>query len=118
MTLEQLPLIMIRAFALTLIIESIAAWLLGVRTSRGQATVALANLLTNPVVVSAGAAVQFFIGYRALLPATLMMEAAVIVIEGSIYKKHIDVRVNPFALSLACNLASYGIGEILNRFVF
>lgn len=118
MTLEQLPLIMLRALVLTIFVEGIAAWLLGVRTSRGQTTVALANLLTNPLVVSAGAAVQFFISPRALLPATLLMEAAVLFTEGAIYKKHLDVDMNPFAVSFVCNLASYGIGEILNRFVF
>ena len=118
MTLEQLPLIMLRALALTIVIEGIAAWLLGVRSSRDQVTVALANLLTNPLVVSAGAAVQFFINRSALLPAMLLMEIAVVFIEGAIYKKHLSMKTNPFIVSFVRNLASYGIGEILNRFIF
>lgn len=118
MTLEQLPLIMLRALALTVVIEGIAAWIMGVRSMREQTTVALANLLTNPIVVSTGAAVQFFISRSALLPITLVMEAAVVLIEGLIYKKHMKTDMNPFLLSCVCNLASYGIGEILNRFVF
>ena len=118
MTLEQLPLIMLRALALTIIIECAAAWILGIRTKHDQTTVALVNLMTNPLVVSMGAAVRFFIGIPVMLPATLVMEAAVVAAEGAIYNKTLEAKKNPYVLSLICNMTSYLVGEILNRFVF
>ena len=118
MTLEQLPLIMLRALILTLIIECITAWCLGIRSKQDQLVVALANLMTNPVVVAIGAAAAFFIGHGIVLPITIVMEIAVVLIEGVIYSNKLATAKNPYALSLLCNMASYGIGEILNRFIF
>ena len=43
MTLEQLPLIMVRALLITVAVECAVAWLLGVRTLRDQKVVVLAN---------------------------------------------------------------------------
>jgi len=118
MTYEQLPLIMLRALALTVIIEGSTAWIMGVRNVRDQGTVALANILTNPLVVSLGAAAMYYIGPRALRPVTLTMEVLVFIAEGYIYKRRITCKADPYVLSLACNLSSYLIGEMLNRFVF
>ena len=118
MTLEQLPLIMLRALALTILIECAAAWLLGVRTKRDQTIVVLANCLTNPLVVSLGAATQVFIGLSAVRPVTLVMEAAAWAAEGTVYKRTLVSDRSPYVLSLVCNLASYLIGEVLNRYVF
>ena len=118
MTIEQLPLIMLRALVLTAAVECAAAWLIGVRDKRGQSVVVLANLLTNPLVVSIGAAVLFFAGSGALLAVTLIMEVVVVAVEGIVYDKMtVNVR-NPFLISFICNLSSYVTGELLNRFVF
>lgn len=108
---------MLRALALTVLIECAAAWILGARTRRDQEMVALANLLTNPMVVSIGAAVSL-IDYGLVRPVTLVMEAGVVIIEGVVYKKTIDIKTGPYKLSLICNLTSYLIGEVLNSFVF
>lgn len=116
--LEQLPLIMLRALVITILLECAAAWTLGVRTKRDQTTVVLANMLTNPLVVSIGAAVRFFIGIRALLPATLIMEIAVWIVEGRVYKKTLKADRDPYVISLVCNLTSFLVGEVLNRYVF
>ena len=75
MTLEHLPLIMLRAFALTVLVECAAAWCLGVRDCYSQMIVILANLMTNPLVVSGGAVVIVQIGYGALLPAMLVVQS-------------------------------------------
>lgn len=118
MTLEQLPLIMLRALVLTAAVECAVAWLIGVRDKRGQSVVVLVNLLTNPLVVSIGAAVLYFAGPGALLTVTLVMEVIVVAVEGMVYHKMaVNVR-NPFLISLICNLSSYVAGELLNRFVF
>ena len=118
MTLEQLPLIMMRALALTIIIECAAAWILGVRNKQGQRVVLLANCITNPVLVSISAAVMFFSGYMALLVTTLLMEIIVVAVEGIVYKKYLVAYRNPFAIAFICNACSYAAGEVLNRLVF
>lgn len=114
MTLEQLPLIMIRALALTILIEAAAGWIMGVRDRHGQSVIVLVNLMTNPLVVSLGAAVQFFAGREYLAPVTIVMEIMVVIAEGFIYSRYLDAKVNPYILSLACNLSSYLIGAALN----
>ena len=118
MTLEQLPLIMIRALLLTVAVECAIAGIAGIRNARDQITVVLANLLTNPLVVSVGAAARFFIGREALVPVTLAMEILTVLIEGIVYKKAIADITHPMLLSLTCNASSYIIGELLNRFLF
>ena len=74
MTYEQLPLIMLRALTLTVVIEVITAWVFGVKSAGDQIVVVLANLMTNPLVVSFGAAAAVFIGHQVLLPFTIAME--------------------------------------------
>ena len=118
MTLDQLPLIMLRALALTVLIECVTAWVLGVRRARDQMTVALVNVITNPLVVSIGAAVLFLGGHDTFKISMIVMEISVILVEGAIYKKKLSCKVNPFMLALICNGVSYTCGEILNRFVF
>ena len=118
MTIEQLPLIMLRALALTVIIECAAAWLLGVRNRHDQIIVMLANLATNPVVVSAGAAVMVFWGYDKLLPCTLVMEVIAVAVEAAIYRRNISTGISPVMLSIVCNLTSYLLGELFNRVLF
>ena len=114
MTLEQLPLIMIRALALTILIECAAGWMLGVRDRRGQGVIVLANLMTNPLVVSLGAAVQLFAGREYLAPVTIAMEIIAVIAEGFVYSRHLTSKTDPYILSLACNLSSYLIGAVIN----
>ena len=118
MTLSQLPLIMLRALIITIIIEGACAWTLGVRDMKGQKVVLLANLMTNPIVVSVGAAVVLFAGNEYLFPVTMALEICVIVAEAIVYKYALDYDRNPWLLSLLCNVASYIIGEILNNHIF
>lgn len=118
MTFEQLPLIMLRALVLTVMIECAAGWLLGVRHRSEQLVIVLANLITNPIVVSGEAAVIFLAGWKALLPAAIVLELMALIAETAIYRKHIGKKPDPLLLSLTCNTVSLLIGEVLNRFVF
>ena len=118
MTLEYLPLIMLRAFALTLAIECAVAYVMGCRSGRSQRTVVLVNLLTNPLLVSVGAAVSYWAGQQYLAIATMFMEIAAVITEAFFYKRERSIEINPLLLSLVCNAASFAAGEILNRFIF
>lgn len=118
MTLEQLPLIMVRALLITVAVECAVAWLLGVRTLRDQKVVVLANILTNPILVSTEAAILLLAGRQALLYASVLLEILAISAEALVYIKRIHANTGPLILSLACNLASVATGEILERFIF
>ena len=118
MTLEQLPLIMVRALLITVAVECAVAWLLGVRTLRDQKVVVLANILTNPILVSTEAAILLLAGRQALLYASVLLEILAISAEALVYRKRIHANTGPLILSLVCNLASVATGEILERFIF
>lgn len=118
MTLMQLPLIMARALILTVLVECLAAWCMGVRSRHDQIVVVLVNLMTNPLLVSLSAAAVVWLGYGAKLPATIILEAAAVIAEGFVYKNRLEAECDPFLLSIVCNASSFTIGEILNRFVF
>ena len=104
---------MLLALALTILIEGCGAFLLGVRTRRGQAVVLLANVITNPVLQCTLTAVSFFwspsLYYYFLVP----LEIAVVIVEGWLYKSTLQLKRNPFLLSLLLNAGSFFIGKLI-----
>ena len=109
---------MLLALALTVVIEGCGAFLLGVRTRRGQVVVLLANLITNPVLQCTMTAVSFFwspsLYYYFLIP----LEIAVVALEGRIYKSTLRLKLNPFLFSFALNAGSYFIGRLIVKILF
>ncbi len=99
--------------ALTVVIEATAAFVCGVRTRRGQITVLLANIITNPLMNSILTAVSFLISPAAYYWFLVPLEAAVVLAEGLIYKKHLQIKANPFLLSLLLNACSYLFGTLI-----
>ena len=103
--------------ALTVIIEALAALVCGVRTRRGQFTVLLANIITNPLMNSILTAVSFLISPAAYYWFLVPLEAAVVLAEGLIYKKTLQIKMNPFLLSLILNLCSYFLGTLVYKLI-
>lgn len=99
--------------ALTVVIEAAAAFICGVRTRRGQFTVLLANIITNPLMNSILTAVSFLISPAAYYYFLVPLEIAVVLAEGLIYKKTLPIKMNPFLLSLILNVCSYFIGTLI-----
>lgn len=99
------------SLALTLALELTFALLWGAR--RGDlALVALANVLTNPVVVLChGLAALWF--PVALLPVTMALEAGAVLVEGWLFATRSDIRF-PWAFSLCANLFSFTVGLFLS----
>ena len=104
------------SLVLTLIIETIVAWLLGV-SMHGLKVVWLVNVLTNPPAVC----VNWLLGIRfpalPLFIKQLPIEAVVILVETGIYQSFAGeakwgVR-NPIALAVVANLVSYCSGLLL-----
>ena len=115
MIINNLPYIMIRSLVLTIIIEVFVALILKVRNKKDLINITLANIVTNPLVVSIP--VYFNIKYGVLERNIVLciLEIGTVFIEGLIYMKVLDYkRINPFVLSLILNLSSYLIGEAIN----
>ena len=109
---------MLLALALTILIEGCGAFLLGIRTRRGQAVVLLANVITNPVLQCTLTAVSFFwspsLYYYFLIP----LEVAAVIVEGRLYKSFLQLKLNPFLFSLLLNAGSFGLGKLIFKILF
>jgi hypothetical protein len=109
-----------KALALTILVEVAVGALLGIRSPRGIATVALMNVVTNPplVWVLAVAAMLFGIG-PASTPAAYwglvaLLEAIVVTVEWRILRWVLGLESRrALWLSIALNAASFGLGLLL-----
>ena len=118
MRLNDLPFVMLRCLVLTILIEGVFAFLLGVRTRRGQLTVLLANVMTNPLVVSLNVLFTFCFGHVGYVASTAVLEAAAFTAEALVYRRDKPCRMNPFLLSALPNGGSYLSGLLLNSIVY
>lgn len=103
------------SLVLTLIIELEASHLLGIRGKNNIKVVLCANTITNPIVVYVSNIAALFGNERAYVLAVIVLELFALIVEFSIYKKHLNFsRISPFFTSAINNVASFGIGLILN----
>lgn len=118
MSLEYMPLIMIRCLLLTIIIELIIALILQVREKRDIINVILVNIITNPIVVIIPVILYLKYGYTVEKISLYVLEVLTVLVEGLIYKKVLNYKkINWFLLSLILNGSSFIIGEIINKFI-
>ncbi|MBQ7540908.1 MAG: hypothetical protein IJT44_01280 [Clostridia bacterium] len=118
MPINNIPLIMLYCLGSTIVIEGLLALLWGVRRMADQLIVLLVNVLTNPLLVSIGYLILFRFGTTGFNVATAVMEVAVVLVEGWIYKKFLTAEKRPFLLSLFLNAGSFLIGLALNQLIF
>ena len=102
---------MVTALALTVVIEAILAFLLGVRTGRGQLIVLLANVITNPLLNAILTVVTFYISPAAYYWFLIPLEIVVVFAEGRIYQTILHSKMQPYLLSFLLNVGSYFIGS-------
>ena len=95
---------------LTLVLELGFALLWGV-SRRDLLLVALANALTNPVVVLCYTVTVSFIP-RLLTPIVAVLELGAVAVEGWLFRTRSDIRY-PWIFALCVNLFSFTIGLIL-----
>lgn len=117
MTIDKLPIVMLKCLSLTIIIELSLAVILGIRDKKDILNIILVNVMTNPLLVS----LTTYITYNRIFNRILfiiIMEVLVVIIEGFTYKKILKFKkINPYVLSLILNASSYFIGELINYFV-
>lgn len=104
---------MVTAFVLTVILEAAAAFLLGVRTGKGQLIVFLANVMTNPLLNAILTAVSFLISPDMYTVFLIPLEIAVVFIEGLVYKGIRELKRDPFFFSFLLNACSLLLGTVI-----
>ncbi len=114
MRLVDLPYIMARCLILTVLIETLIAFLLGYR-KKDLINVILVNIMTNPIVVMIPVYFNVKYGIVERNIALGILEIVTLFVEGFIYYKFLEKRkINPFLLSLILNFSSYIAGVIIN----
>ncbi len=110
------------SWLLTVLIESMAAFLWGLRGRRNYLLLFLVNTFTNPLAVLLSFALYRYTPLL-LLTAQIIVEAAVFLSEGLIFRRNIDFGKcgdrcsNPWYLSLAVNLVSFASGLLLSLLI-
>lgn len=103
-------------FNLTIVLltELTLGFFLGATSLEKLLTLTLANIITNPVVVLSSLAMTLFL--NAFQPIGVwILELLAFVTEGFIFSRcHVFKTKNPYIISLILNVASFGIGEIIN----
>ena len=115
MTINELPMVMVRCLIFTIVIEVIVGIILGIRNKKDILNVILVNVVTNPIVVSVPILIYLYFGYNYEKISLYILEVITLFVEGFIYLKVLNYKkLNPFLISLLLNLSSYLIGELIN----
>lgn len=115
MLINDLPLIMLRCLILTIIIEVIIGLILKIKNKKDILNIILANIITNPIVVSIPVYINIKFGLLERNICLIILEIITLFVEGFIYKKVLNYKkINPYLISLILNMSSYLIGEIIN----
>ncbi|MCR5485342.1 MAG: hypothetical protein K6F09_07085 [Clostridiales bacterium] len=117
MLISELPAVMARCLVVTILSEGVLAFLLGVRSPKGQSVVLLSNVMTNPLAVSLNVLFTFLYGRFGYWCSLLFLEAAVFFAEAAVYRSHKPCKRNPFILSAVLNGSSFLIGIIWNNII-
>ena len=114
MGIDNIPLTMIVCLSLTIIIETLLAFIIGVR-KKDLLFVVLAQVVTNPIVVTVPYLIFILFGYKNYLISIYVLEVLAFLTEGLIYFKTLkSKKINPYVLSLLLNVCSYGFGLLMN----
>ena len=118
MLISDLPKVMLISLTCTIIIEVGLAFVLKYR-NKDLLNVLLVNVLTNPLLNSVIVAVNVYYGLRVRNIVLYILEVLVVIIEGFIYQKYLDrKKINGYLLSLILNIASYGLGLLINKIIY
>lgn len=94
------------AFSITIIIETLLAYLLKIREKEDLLNIVIINFITNValnifIIISS-------ILFNKLIINIILLEILIIVVEGIFYKKKLSYKkINPFLISLILNTVSY-----------
>ena len=101
------------SLALTLVLEEAFALVWGLRGRRELGTVALVNVLTNPLVVLLYHTAVGLLGWNAAV-VTAVLETAAVLVEWRYYRLCSQQLRRPLLFALLANAFSYGAGRVIN----
>lgn len=111
----NIPYIMLRSLLFTIIIEVTIAYIFKIRNKKDIINIILANIITNPLVVTIP--IYFNFKYSIIMRwiMLIILEVLTVIFEGYVYQKYLNYKkINPYILSTLLNITSYLIGEFLN----
>ena len=118
MQISDLPKVMFISLMCTLVIELTISYILKYR-NKDLLNVLLVNIITNPLLNSIIVAINYYYGLRIRNVSLIVLELLVLFIEGFIYKKYLcNRKINGYLLSLILNVSSYGLGLLINSFIY
>ena len=118
MLISDLPKVMIISLTCTIIIEVGVAFILKYR-GKDLLNVLLVNILTNPILNSTIVAINVYYGLKIRNISLYILEVIVVIVEGFIYQKYLNnKKINGYVLSLILNIASYGLGLLINKIIY
>ena len=118
MKISDLPRIILYSLIITLVIECLIGLILGFR-KKDLLNIFLVNVLTNPLLNATIGSVNYYFGLRVRTIVLIILEIIVVIVEGFIYQKYFERRkINPYIVSLILNIASFGLGKIINNFIY
>jgi hypothetical protein len=104
---------LVLSLILTIALEILISYILGIRNKDDFKIVILVNIYTNPIVVFLSNIVQLINNTLVYYCSIFMLEIGAIVIEALLYKKYLKEKINPIRLSIYSNTFSFCIGIIL-----
>ena len=118
MLVSDLPKVLLISLSCTIVIEVSIAFILKYR-GKDLINVLLVNILTNPLLNSSIIAINYFYGLKTRNICLFIFEILVVIVEGFIYQKYLEKRrINGYLLSFILNVASYGLGLLINKIVY
>lgn len=103
----------------TIIIETLIAFLIGIRNKKDILNIILVNLITNPIVFSIPLLIASLYGPTKSKIIFYLLEVLTVLFEGFIYSRNLQYRkINSLLLSLLLNLCSYLLGLILLPYIY
>lgn len=104
---------------LTIIIELIVSFIIGIRNKEDIKVVIWANIFTNPVVVYLANCIKLLNNNLIYNIVVIIMEITVVIVEFIIYKKYLKFKEkSPLFISSINNIISFLLGIIINKIIF
>ena len=119
MRIEQLPILMMQYLLLTIVVEVLVAFLLGIRGKKNMVYVVLVNIITNPILNASIVYLEYQYGRDVRNLSLAIFEVVAFLVEGWIYFRCLDYKKkNGFFVSFILNVSSYLMGTIINSILY
>lgn len=107
----------IRPLLVTLFLEWIAAWIIGIRDRHRLWILGLVNAITNPILNITIILMGLYLPVTFTLVAIHVMEVLIVLVEGWLFKKFLADVKHPFWLALYLNAVSFFLGGFTQRWI-